>query len=229
MLLFQRFFPVAALAATLVLAAPLQAAPGEKYPQTKTRLLRASEIKKLSPESRQYAINEIFARHGLLFGDMKLRKQFLPFDWYQPEPGQTSAQTRRMFNSYERRNVERLAMAREMEDEPEAAEPYQSPYKPGSQGLAGERYPETRLDELFADDVAAMTDSQLNFAINEIYARHGLVFGEMNLRKHFLGLGWYKPKPDLSADEVADLFSKLERQNADTLAFERTARQDENH
>ena len=116
MFFFKRLLPGAALMATLSLAVPLYAAPGEKFPQTKTRLLTSGEIKTLSPQQRQYAINEIFARHGLLFGDMKLRKQFLPFDWYRPEPGQTSAQTRKKFNSYERRNVERLAMAREMEE-----------------------------------------------------------------------------------------------------------------
>lgn len=219
---FKRIFCVAALAATLTAATPSWAAPGEKYPQTKTRLLKASEIKKLSPAQRQYAINEIFARHGLLFGDMKLRKQFLPFDWYRPEPGQTTAQTRQQFNSYERRNVERLATARDMENIEAAV--YRSPYKIGSQGLAGERYPETRLDSLDPGDVAAMSDAQLNFAINEIYARHGLVFGDMTLRKHFLGLGWHKPKPDLSADEVADTFSRRETANSDVLTKERDAR-----
>ena len=218
----KRFIPVAALTATLSLCAPLQAAPGEKYPQTKTRLLAGRELRKMSNEQTQYAINEIFARHGLLFGDMKLRKQFLPFDWYRPEPGLSTADARKRFNSYETRNVERLSMYREKEAGP-IQEDYRSPYKPGSQGLAGERYPETRLDEL-GIEVESMSEAQLNFAINEIYARHGLVFGEMNLRKHFLGLGWYKPKPDLSSAQVEATFSRLERQNAGLLAAERKAR-----
>ena len=88
----------------------------------------------------------------------------------------------------------------------------------------GERFPETRLDEL-GYEVESMSESQLNFVINEIYARHGLVFGDMNLRKHFLSLGWYKPKPDLSTQQVEATFSKIERQNADALAAERNARQ----
>lgn len=226
MLSFKRLLPVAALAATLLAATPSQAAPGEKYPQTKTRLLKSSEIKKMAPEQRRYALNEIFARHGLLFGDMKLRKQFLPFKWYRPEPGQTTAQTRQQFNSYERRNVERLAAARDREEEPAPAV-YRSPYKVGSQGLAGERYPETRLNHLDPYSTDAMSDAQLNFIINEIYARHGLVFSDMSLRKHFLGLGWYKPRPDLSANEVAKTFSKLETANADFLAQERTARSED--
>ena len=223
MLLFKRLLPVAALAVTLIAATPSLSAPGEKYPQTKTRLLKSSEIRKLSAKQKQYAINEIFARHGLLFGDLELRKQFLPFKWYRPEPGQTTSQTRKQFNSYERRNVERLASARDKNDAPKAAI-YRSPYVTGSQGLAGERYPETRMNSLYPYDLSNMTDAQIHFMINEIYARHGLVFGDMSLRKHFLGLGWYKPKPDLSADEVAQSFSKLERQNADALAAERELR-----
>lgn len=219
---FKRLLPAFALAATLTCAVPLHAAPGEKYPQTKTRLLKSSEIAKMSPDARQYAINEIFARHGLLFGDMALRKQFLPFDWYKPEPGQTTDQTRQQFNSYEKRNVERLAKARENADV--AAAVYHSPYKTGSQGLAGERYPETRLDELQPADVAAMTDAQLDFAINEVYARHGLVFGDMKLRKHFLGLGWYKPNDYLSDRDTAKSFSKLEARNVATMVKERDLR-----
>ena len=223
MLTLKRLIPVAALAAILASAMPLWAAPGEKYPQTKTRLLKGSEINKMSLQQSQYAINEIFARHGLLFGDMKLRKQFLPFDWYKPEPGLSAADARKRFNSYERRNVERLVRVREREAPPQ---PYASPYKTGSQGLAGERFPETRLDEMEAE-IEDMSDAQIDFAINEIYARHGLVFGDMKLRKHFLSLSWYKPKPKLSANQVAKTFSKLETKNADALAYERAMRQDD--
>ena len=219
---FKRLLPVAALAATLIAATPSHAAPGEKYPQTKTRLLQGRELRKMTNEQAQYAINEIFARHGLLFGDMKLRKQFLPFKWYKPEPGLSAADARKRFNSYEKRNVERLSMSREKEAGP-AEDIYRSPYKPGSQGLAGERFPETRLDEL-GIEVESMSEAQLDFAINEVYARHGLVFGDMNLRKHFLGLGWYKPNDYLSDKETAKSFSKLEALNVATLARERDLR-----
>ena len=220
MLTFKHVLPVAALAAMLSCCGPSRAAPGEKYPQTKTRVLTNAQVAKLSPAQRQYAVNEVYARHGLLFGEMKLRKQFLPFKWYRPEPGLSAADARKRLNSYERRNIERLTVVREREAPPQ---PYQSPYKPGSQGLAGERYPETRLDEL-ESEIEDMSDAQLNFAINEIYARHGLVFGDMNLRKHFLGLGWYKPKPESSTGEIESTFSQLERRNADALSAERKAR-----
>ena len=222
MFLFKRLLPVAALAATLSAATPSHAAPGEKYPQTKTRLLQGRELRKLTNEQAQYAINEIYARHGLLFGDMKLRKQFLPFKWYKPEPGLSAAEVRKRFNSYEKRNVESLSMSREKEAGP-AEDIYRSPYKTGSQGLAGERFPETRLDEL-GIEVESMSEAQLNFAINEVYARHGLVFGDMSLRKHFLGLGWYKPNDYLSDKETAKSFSKLEARNVATLVKERDLR-----
>ncbi len=217
MLSFKRLFPVAALAATLTLAAPLQAAPGEKYPQTKTRLLKGRETRKLENEQAQYAINEIYARHGLLFGDMKLRKQFLRFKWYRPEPGLSAEDARKRFNSYEKRNVERLALARESEIGAEQDD-YVSPYKTGSQGLVGERFPETRLDKYFGIEIESMSEAQLQYALNEIYARHGFNFDDMDLRKHFLKLGWYKPKPDLSRQQVAATFSNIERPIANALA-----------
>ena len=69
-----------------------------------------------------------------------------------------------------------------------------------------------------------MSDEQIDFAINEIYARHGLVFGDMNLRKDFLGLGWYKPKSELSTRQVEATFSKVERHNANALSAERKLR-----
>ena len=116
-----------------------------------------------------------------------------------------------------------MAASREKEAGP-IEDIYRSPYKPGSQGLAGERYPETRMNSLYPYDLSNMTDAQINFMINEIYARHGLVFGDMSLRKHFLGLGWYKPKAELSSAQAEATFSKLERQNADALAAERKAR-----
>ena len=229
---FKRSLSVAALAATLAWAAPLaHAAPGEKYPQTKTRVLTNAQVAKLSPAQRQYAINEIYARHGLLFGDIALRKQFLPYPWYKPEPGLSGDQIRKRFNSTEKRNVERLALARavakgsdQVDADVEAAKPYASPYKRGSQGLAGEHFPETRLDQLRQDDLYNMSDAQLRYAINEMYARHGFNFGEMALRKQFLNFGWYKPKPGVSMATIEKSFSPRERDNLSGLNDERGAR-----
>ena len=189
----------------------------------------------MSSAQRRYAINEVYARHGLLFGDVNLRKQFLPYSWYKPEPGKSGDQIRQSFSSTEKRNVERLALAREVakgatkssgnvDSDVESVPPYHSPYKIGSKGLMGERFPETRLDVLNIDDLEGMTDAQLRYAINEIYARHGFNFGDMALRKQFLQFGWYKPKPGVAMATIEKSFSARERDNLSKLNDERGAR-----
>ena len=230
MLPFKRMVPVAVLAASFAVATPSESAPGEKYPQTKTRVLTNAQVAKLTPAQRQYAINEIYARHGLLFGDVKLRKQFLPYQWYKPEPGLSGDQIRQRFSSTEKRNVERLALAREVsknddvDSDVEAAPPYVSPYKRGSQGLVGEHFPETRLNVLDPDKIYNMTDAQLRYAINEMYARRGFNFGNMALRKQFLQFGWYKPKVGASMAAIEKNFSGREIDNLSALNDERGAR-----
>lgn len=231
MLSFKLLLPVAALATTLIAATPSQAAPGEKYPQTKTHVLGNAEIAKMSSAQRRYAINEIYARHGFNFGDANLRKQFLPFKWYKPVPGMTQTQAQKRFSKTEKRNVDRLSLVRDVADKdnpidgPDAdAKDYVSPYKRNSQGLVGEHFPETRLDKLDDGDVYDMTDAQLRYALNEIYARHGYNFGDMALRKQFLGFGWYKPKPGVPMTEIAKNFSSRERANAQLLTQERDDR-----
>lgn len=232
----KRFLLPTALATGLLLAAPpAHAAPGEKYPQTKTRVLTNAEIARLSSAQHRYAINEIYARHGFNFGDVSLRKQFLPYAWYKPVPGMTQTQAQKRFSKTEKRNVDRLSLAREVagnnaDDSDDNPAPglnqrdYASPYKIGSQGLAGEHFPETRLDALDDGDAYAMTDAQLRYAINEIYARHGFNFGDMALRKQFLKFGWYHPKPGVAMTAVAKTFSPRERVNAQLLTQERDDR-----
>lgn len=207
-------------------AAPTLAAPGEHFPQTRTRVLSTKEVAALSPAQRRYAINEIYARHGLLFGDMAIRKQFLGMSWYQPQPGRSMAQIKTRFTSLERRNVERLSMAREIENASVEADThnaskfasYISPYAGTSRALKGELFPETRLERMRPDDIAGMTSAQRRYAINEIMARHGFTFGDMAIRKQFLGFSWYKPRPSLTMSGARAALTSIERANFVRLA-----------
>jgi hypothetical protein len=205
------------------------AAPGEKYPQTRTRVLSPSEVADMNTAERRYAINEIYARHGLLFGDMALRRQFLKFNWYKPQPGQSMASTRAKFTRIERQNIERMGLARELEmastkaddyDDPGATR-YVSPYAGTSKAWKGEQYPETRLVKLSRDEIATMTEAQKRAARNEMYARNGYVFQNMTLRKQFLGMSWYKPKPNRSMARTAASMTSIERANLAALGAAR--------
>lgn len=206
-------------------ATQTHAAPGEKYPQTKTRVLSAREVASMSSAQRRYAINEIYARHGLLFGDLSLRKQFLGFRWYDPKPGQTMAQTRAKFTRLERQNVERLSLAREIvgavKTKTATRGSYRSAYAGGRQSKSGERFPETRLVRLSRAQAASMSQSQIRYAINEMYARHG--FASSNaIFKQFVGLDWYHPNPNIPIDGVRAMLSPIERANLDLLVANRS-------
>ena len=205
------------------------AAPGERFPLTKTRILSAANLADMTAADRRYAINEIYARHGLLFGDMALRKQFLKFSWYRPQPGQTMAQTKAKFNRIERQNVERLGLARDIERASTKADDYEdhvdvpdtdyvSLYAGTKKALPGERFAETRLVLLRDDAMANMSDAQIRYATNEIYARRGYLFQNMTLRKQFLGMSWYKPRAGRSMAQIRATMTRLERTNLETLA-----------
>lgn len=63
-----------------------------------------------------------------------------------------------------------------------------------SQGL----YPFTSERKLTHKDVANMSINQLRIMRNEIFARHGLVFGDSELNDYFKSQSWYKPKSDIN-------------------------------
>ena len=206
------------------------AAPGEHFPQTRIRVIGAREVAAMSAAQRRYAINEIYARHGLLFSDMALRKQFLQFGWYTPQPSLTMAQIKGRFTPVERKNVERLGLAREIasattqnatasshDSEENSNNSYLSPYAGSSRALKGERFPETRLNRISAVDISMMSAAQRRTAVNEIYARHGYLFNSMALRKQFLQFPWYKPRPGQTMARIFSSFSALERANLAAL------------
>ena len=60
---------------------------GEKFPQTRDRLLSASDIASWDFASVRYAINEIYARHGYAFQNPDIRQRFQTFSWYHSKPG----------------------------------------------------------------------------------------------------------------------------------------------
>jgi hypothetical protein len=83
--------------------------------------------------------------------------------------------------------------------------------------FAGERFPATRLDELTVPDVNESSLSEITYAINEMFARHGAEFKDRKVTKEFEQFSWYKPRPGLSFDEIETEFSDLEKQNLKVL------------
>lgn len=87
---------------------------GERYPETLTRLLSQTELQSWPVEKIQYAINEIFARHGASFSDKReISTWFSQFAWYKPQPNLTFDQIESSLPDVERQNVKTLAEARQ--------------------------------------------------------------------------------------------------------------------
>jgi len=88
----------------------------------------------------------------------------------------------------------------------------------------GERFPATRLDELTMSDVSESSLSDITYAINEMFARHGAEFKDKKVTKQFEQFSWYNPRSGLSSDEIETEFSDLEKQNLKVLGRCRDAK-----
>lgn len=70
-----------------------------------------------------------------------------------------------------------------------------------------------------------LTDEQLNFAHNEIYARHGRIFNDKRYADHFAACSWYKPRysPE-EYDAMPNQLNGFEKANSDLMAQIRSER-----
>jgi len=76
----------------------------------------------------------------------------------------------------------------------------------------GERYPETRLTVLYSDDLPAdlSTENEIQYAINEIYARHRFYFpASPTIRAEFEAFSWYHPDPTLTDVQIEKQIHKV--------------------
>ena len=87
--------------------------PGERFPQTRTRLLTQEEIGSWTQAKIRYAINEIFARRGAAFREKSLAKWFGQFTWYRPNPNTTFDQIENSLSEVEKQNVKLLGYVRD--------------------------------------------------------------------------------------------------------------------
>jgi serine/threonine protein kinase len=92
------------------------AAVGEHFPETRMRLMSADELRLYSDAKLQYAINEIYARHGAVF-DREISSVFRKFPWYQPQTGVTLQEVEASLSTIEMQNVKMLSLVRSAKHE----------------------------------------------------------------------------------------------------------------
>ena len=85
----------------------------------------------------------------------------------------------------------------------------------------GERFPQTRLTYLSESDIADWDSTDVRYALNEIYARHGLSFKSKNLKQQFGKTAWYRPMSGRSMSQIEKLLSAKEKANVGLLSVKR--------
>lgn len=69
--------------------------------------------------------------------------------------------------------------------------------------------------ELVDEDLQGLDEWTTTLAINELYARYGLVFGVADIDDYFAKQPWYVPDPSIVAEDIS--FTDVERHNLDVL------------
>ena len=120
---------------------------------------------------------EFYARRGRKYSTPGFLQRFEWRDWYKPLKDQTKVK----LNQTEEQNVKLLE---EMEAE-------------WREILTTTEIKEEMLYGLFVEDLRVLR--------NEIYARHGRIFKDLELQKYFAAQAWYKPNPEFKDEMLSDL------------------------
>ena len=175
-----------------------------------SRYLRASDLSNLEHDRLVVIRNEIFARHGYIFGSEALKAYFYCTDWYQPDPNFS----KNSFNKYEKANVELCDQyERKLEGVTFSSKnPYARYFWDGTSYMIS--YSSSQYLQDY--DLMYLDKYQLVIARNEILARHGYTFESENLQEYFLQCSWYNP--DTPPGDTSSLkLSKIETHNINML------------
>ncbi len=123
---------------------------------------------------------EFWARRGKKFDAPGVRQYFEWRDWYKPAKDQKTVKLSRI----EQQNVTLL-------------ESYEAKLR---QRLSTDLLTDDALGELFAEDLRVLR--------NEIYARHGRVFKDVELQKYFAAQPWYVADPNFKDEMVSEIESQ---------------------
>lgn len=90
--------------------------------------------------------------------------------------------------------------------EPETTEPETTEPDVTEPDVSTSEYliPDSDTRELTREDLEEFTKEQLRLARNEIYARHGMIFGDEELDQYFASKSWYTPKVS-----IADFYDQV--------------------
>ncbi|EDN71464.1 protein containing caspase domain [Beggiatoa sp. PS] len=178
-----------------------------QYPETKKRWLSNADLK----DKTRYALwimrNEMFARYGYRFKNRELTDHFK--GKFQSKNTDSSATTifYSQFSDLERSNA---TFIYQYERNRIAENP-----KPCN--LSSNYNYDYAKRRLTYPDIVGKSKQELRIMRNEIYARHGYIFGSYDLQTYFEKKSWYCPKTKNDTDLYHNSFTQIERDNVDFI------------
>lgn len=151
-----------------------------------TRELTDADVKYLSGYQLYLARNEIYARHGYIFATESLQSYFNTKSWYVPKYTASTFNESTMLSYIEEKNI---GLIKKYEQGTGGSSTIDSSYI----------FPQSSTVLLTDADLAGKTAWELYVARNEIYARHGYIFENADLKAYFGGKSWYKPLYDANS------------------------------
>lgn len=183
-------------------------------PASSSRSLRAADVRYLSLEQLQLGRNEIFARHGYVFGDEDLLEYFLSKNWYRPSTPK-SVFSNSVFSGTESANIDfiRLYENRIKGVSISSGNPFKNYYSPYRDYIIYDSSSRllSEYELLYYYDA-----TELSLARNEIFARHGYYFGDKDLLEYFMQFDWYQPDTP-KGDSSGISFNTIESKNIELL------------
>ncbi len=175
-------------------------------PESSSRYLEESEVSSLSALDLGIARNEIFARHGFVFGNQWYKDYFTSKSWYVPNPEFKG--TFEELNQYEVSNVQLI-------------QKYEAIFEESASYIL----PESSVRYLDASEISSLSNEQLALARNEIFARHGYLFQNQKYADYFNSKSWYVQNPNFSGD--LEELNAYERYNVNLIQMEETTSADQ--
>lgn len=177
-------------------------------PDSCTRYLCWADIYRLSYEERFLARQEICAQYGQQFSDPYLTEYFSARDWYVP----TTLDVTDQLSQQATMNLFLLEVYEATQDR--SIQSWGNPYIDLCSADYVLEYSSSR--SLTGADLEDLVSKELAIARNEIFARHGYIFSDKDLRAYFYSKPWYRPTTPASEFDFGCL-SALETANVELI------------
>ena len=90
-------------------------------------------------------------------------------------------------------------------------------------GEEGIIFPDSSEKVIDSTEIESLSDEELRYAINELYAKHGYIFKDDELKAYYEKYDWYDPSVE-SDDFSMDILNDVEKENIEAMQKERDSR-----